>query len=395
MELSQGLKLRIFHYGEKKDRQFALFICIYLILNAVNSMLQTTFGITGSSLQSVRVVMYAVIFLALAAGFLTLTRDEKSKFIALEIGIGLTYLFSMLYGGGTSTTEWLIESLGIYMPLGFYAYAVEDKQNLYRELLRSSWLLFVVMVIYSLRITTYSMHFGYSILLLILLHLNEATNGKKWYWLLAVVETVLLLRLGSRGAVISIGVFLALKVIANSTSRYKFFYAGLLLAVLAGLLYTINNYGLVFYQYLASQGRASRTMYLLLTGQMTSHDSGRMDLWRMSIEAIKRKPWFGWGIGGVTSELQGHPYPHQMFLDLMCSFGVPIGAALSILVVVKAIKALMRPVSVQKELMSIFFCIGFVSLMFSGTCFTNYYFFLFLGLTMYKRSNDSVDIKIL
>ena len=390
MELTEGFKLRFIYTGEKKDHQLAWFICIYLIMNTVNSMIQTTFGLSGTPLLIARIVIYAVILFFLIAGFFTLSKEEKLLFLGAEIAVGTVYFLSLVYGGGTQTGEWLIESIGIYVPLGIYAWAIDDKKNLYQDLLKASWWIFGISIIYSLRITTYDMHFGYSILLVILLHLNEATSGKKRYWLPLIVEAVLLFRLGSRGAVVSIGVFLALRIVTNSKSRYRFFYAGLLIAAAVGLMIAISQYGLLIYQYLVSKGMGSRTLYLLFSGQMASHDSGRMDLWRLAIEAIKRKPWLGWGIGGVTSQLHGHPYPHQLFLDLLCAFGVPIGILFSIGIMIVSIRALLKPVDKQKELMTIFFCIGFVSLMFSGTCFANYYFFLFLGLASWRRNRNLI-----
>ena len=36
--------------------------------------------------------------------------------------------------------------------------------------------------------------------------------------------------------------------------------------------------------------------------------------------------------------------------------------------------------AVSRDLIQMFFCIGFVALMFSNTLFTDYYYFMFLGL---------------
>ena len=100
MELTTGFKLVIYKQGEKKDHQLAIFVCIYLVLNSLNSMVQTTFGVTGSTLLTIRMAIYAVLFILLLAGTFTLTKPELSKFACCQ-GIALiTYLFSMLYGGG-------------------------------------------------------------------------------------------------------------------------------------------------------------------------------------------------------------------------------------------------------------------------------------------------------
>ncbi|MBR5114795.1 MAG: O-antigen ligase family protein [Oscillospiraceae bacterium] len=388
MDSNRRIKLTISKKGLQKDLILIRFVCAYLVMNAINSMVQVTFGVSGSLFTIIRWSIYLILFVMIALGVLTFTKTEIRRFFLLEALVTIVYILSFLINGSNDALKWLIDSIGIYIPLAFFSMTVEDKELFYRSFLKTSWVLLVISLIYSVGITGYNMHFSYTILLIILLHLNEAMNGKKWYYIPTAVEIILLLRLGSRGAIVSIVVFVVIKILANGTGKKKYIQAALV-AIFAGLVFwVIDRYGIQIYRSIANAGRQSRSLYLLFSGQIFSHDSGRIALWEMSIRAIQEKPVLGWGINGALSELSGHPYPHQLFLDLMLTFGIPIGLILSCIVLVSAIRSLFKPASVQKELMSIFFCIGFVSLMFSGTIFTNYYFFIFLGLIKVFREDE-------
>lgn len=60
----------------------------------------------------------------------------------------------------------------------------------------------------------------------------------------------------------------------------------------------------------------------------------RMVVWPQLIEAAMQRPWFGWGVGGVSRAhnevldkyLEGEPftYAHNIFLDLLIGVGVPV-----------------------------------------------------------------------
>ena len=376
---------------EDKDKALSFFICSYLVLNAINSVLQDVLHFSGSRLSMAKMLIAIVIMFLLIRPLLKFKKKEWCRLILWESVIFLAYLWSWLLGVSTSRiTGWASTTMMVCVPIAIAAAFVRDKSILYTYLCRFSWIIWLVLIV-NMRGSTddlYDMHFSYGLLLVMLLHMNELINtGKKRYIPCLVIQLYMLLSYGSRGALVCIVVFMILKVMTNVESKTKrICYSLLLIAISAGLYLLLTKYALALYAWLLNKGYYSRTIKLLLTGQFASHDSGRGELWNRVIELIKQKPILGWGIRGAVSEM-GHPYPHNFFLDCWLSFGIPLGTVLAAFLVIPLRKVITVFKGTYKDMLQILFSIGFVSLMFSSTFFTNYYYFIFMGLFLRVKSS--------
>lgn len=371
---------------EDKDKALSFFICSYLVLNAINSVLQDVLHFSGSRLSMTKMLITILMLLLLMRPLLKFKRSEWSRLILGECIILGAYLWSWLLGvSSTKITGWASTTMMVCLPIAISAAFISDKQILYNYLCRFSWIIWIVLIV-NMRGSTedlYDMHFSYGLLLVMLIHINELINtGKKKYILCLIVQFYMLVSYGSRGALVCIVVFLVLKVMTNVEGKTKrICYSFLIIAVSSGLYLLLTQYSSTLYAWLLNKGYYSRTLKLLLTGQFASHDSGRSELWNRVIELIKQKPILGWGIRGAVSKM-GHPYPHNFFLDCWLSFGLPIGTIFSLILIIPIRKVVSATKGVYKDLMQILFSIGFVSLMFSSTYFTNYYYFFFMGLLL-------------
>ena len=385
------LKLRIHNIydGTTMDRALSNVIGIYLLLNAANSAIQNAFSISESRYAIVRLAIQAVMLIVMIRPILHFHHREWNVFLIWEI-LGLfAYGYSYIVGVSLSRLQsWGITTLGTCIPLGVFAYLISDKKILYKTLIKFSWPILAVLALDMFGSTdeSYNMHFSYAILFIILLHSNEWITFKKTKYVIPVaVEFVMLLAHGSRGALLCAAVFYVVKIFANVSGVKRYIYSFLILMVFGVLYFTIQNLGITIYWFLAAHGYASRTWRLLLLGNFLAHDSGRNELWEITWNCIKMKPLQGWGIRGAVNQM-AHPYPHQLFLDLMLSFGVPIGGLLSILAIRPGFHIFKVQRGYHKDLLIILMCAGLISLMFSGTVFTSYYYFLFFGLGLSKHS---------
>lgn len=377
----------------RKDKEFSRSIGIYLLLNEFNAILQNTFGVTGPALSVLRIVIMLIIFGIFFRCIIHFNKEESSSIFLILCAALFLFAYSWACGSQVSSlVDWGITTIGICIPLGVFAYSVKDRNVLYSELYKFSYPVFGLLLINLMGSENlrYDMHFSYMLLYVMIFHLSYMLKNKK-YILIPVIlfEILILLAYGSRGAIACIGAYLILRILTKIKNVVHIVVYSLLVIIAAfGAQYSIDRYGKVLLEKLQSMGFDARTLRLLLRGTFSSHDSGRSDLWQLTMDFIKQKPVFGWGIHGASQQL-GTPYPHQLFLDLWLSFGVILGTAIAILIVISLRKVLLCDNAVVKDMNQMFFSMAFVSLMFSGTLFTSYYFFIMMGLLLNKSQIDS------
>lgn len=76
----------------------------------------------------------------------------------------------------------------------------------------------------------------------------------------------------------------------------------------------------------------------------------RLEVWRDFLTAAIERPWLGWGVGGTSAAFVEHADPavgygmyfahtHNLFIDLLIWFGLPLGGLLIVLIVMQLLRA--------------------------------------------------------
>lgn len=373
-------------FSKSTDEKLSNFICAYLMFNAVNATLQDVFGMSGSKLAIVKIGIKLVLAIMLLACIHKMDIKTVRMFFWAYILCGLALLYSVLIGTSfKSLSSWAVTLTTVCLPLGVSAFAIREKNVLYKTMVKYSYYILIINIV-DMFFTTddfYNMHFSYSVLFVLMIHLNEFLNQKKKLFLiLSIFEVSMIVLYGSRGALVCVVVFLVINVIRkNLEFRSKLLYLVSIFIASIGAYFAFNELSPSIFQLLISKGVSSRTINLLFSGNFLKHDSNRSIIWERAMELISQRPVFGWGIGGFTDAL-GAPYPHNLFLDLLLAFGYLIGGILIVTLIIIIIKAVYTAEQEERYLTFIFVSIALVCLMFSGTVFTNYYFFIMLGLVL-------------
>ena len=240
--------------------------------------------------------------------------------------------------------------------MGLIIYSIRDKSVLYNTLVKWSYLLSIVTLLsvfsYFTAITqmnqqlldkgNYNMFFSYMLLLPLIIHLNEIfehRGGKNYIWL--IIEFVAILLYGSRGALMCILAFLLMKVLLDRSSvGAKWGVIGFSTVAVVAFVIGAN----IVFQDLADVGLTSRTLEMFTEGTV-SQSEGRERLMMYSIDLIKDRPLFGYGLGGEFYVLYEKAYgvaksgdfssltPHNGILQLMLNFGFFIGGIISLLII--------------------------------------------------------------
>ena len=90
---------------------------------------------------------------------------------------------------------------------------------------------------------------------------------------------------------------------------------------------------------------------------------------------------------GLTAYYDVSTYPHNLYLEMMLDFGVPIGLGLSLWLFFSPLKLKRLPAKwcEFRYLFIIFYAVGNVALWFSSQYFRTYAFFVFVALLLRLR----------
>lgn len=242
----------------------------------------------------------------------------------------------------------------------------------------------------SIHYASYSLKFGYDVLLWALVFLYFAFDGKRRIdWIMAVLSIVYIVLGGSRGPFLCIIFFVAVyALVFNKSKKQKLVFAVLLFSagtvlfvayeqILQGLAELLDQFGL-----------RSRIISRLIAGTV-SDDNGRIVLWNATLDMIKENP-FGYGAMGtrhVLDALIWAGYPHNFILELIADFGIFIGGGLVVFFAWRSVSILrMQDIREWRGLFLIFLGV-FFQLMLSSTYYHRMGFWsaLAVGVSIYRE----------
>lgn len=201
---------------------------------------------------------------------------------------------------------------------------------------------------------------------------------------ISIASVICILVFGSRGAFVSFLGFVALSYLfINKSMTWKKAVTLILAAVLAFVL--TNETVMLFLSEIFTKwfGYTSRTLSLVLAGE-AANDSGRDVLREMGYQVIQDN-WF-FGAGAFVDRTLVHPwlgtgmYIHNFFLEIIMDFGVPAAIFIFGWIFIPVFRAIKKYDAEDRELVIIFLSLWLFEHMFSGTFWTNPFFYATLAL---------------
>lgn len=308
----------------------------------------------------------------------------------------IAYLASMLFFPNNTKTL-LSNAINFFLmifPNFIYSLCISDISNMMVITEKTSKYVFFIGICIGIltftniiNIGLYSQSFSYYMLLPTLFFLERFLSFYDLKNFLGVmISLILILAFGSRGAIFSVLAFFILYQIINVSvkSRKKLFFNIFLFLLLFVLIIFIKDIMVLFQKILVAKGLYSRNLDLFL--QEDIFLSGRETIYSTVINCIIKNPFLGIGLTG-DRYVTGGFYSHNFFLEIFSSFGVIMGCLIIFLIFCLLIHNLrMRNMKVNNFLL-MWFCLGFVPLMISGSFLTHYEFWTFLGLNINILAN--------
>lgn len=342
-----------------------------------------------------RLICIFIIYLPIILVFLHGSRKKRivnKIHIDFYILLGIVLLFFMItllfnpdyYDTYFTTNYWNIFNSVFNWRSGIFAYLfirlLENKPyRLLSVLELASWSIFVYGTIRifstmnsigyftAVNVTTgaivyksYDISLGYKLVLaLIILSVTFLKDKRKINLLPIIMLFIEIVLWGSRGAIFSYVIFIALYVMFGENNRVtvkKITYSFI------GIVIVIFILSDPFKQYLSNFVQKydinSRTINYFIE-ESTVLDKGRNDSWETTWELIKEKPIIG--NGAYSDRYYFNIYCHQFILEIMLNFGMLFGSMILVILLFGTIKMLIKCNDRNYRLIFIIF--------FSATCF--------------------------
>lgn len=217
------------------------------------------------------------------------------------------------------------------------------------------------------------MSYGYAMYYpaIIFLYYSLKERGKKrlFYFLLSFISVLGIVFWGNRGPILAYLGFVIIYLLFSERKKIminSFFISGFF--SLVAYLLTSNTVLINLLSFLSRLGFTSRTIELWLRNDITS-SVGREQIQLIIIENLKRNDYIGFGVAGDRYVLGGrYAYAHNLFLELLVSFGPIITIIIVILMLYFTLNMFINCRSQNhKDLFIIFFSLSFFRLMLSSS----------------------------
>lgn len=387
MELDSSEKFNKMH--DKPDQKISIALMSAFIILTIQYFVLIYFNLLGTSIgSSIQLFSKGLAGLAYLYAAPSVFKRSLKKF--LEIYFIAVFIFLLHYAifpeNRQHVTSLLFPFFFVSLPALLYTLSIRDFQVFKKIMGKAAYIVFVVglflgLLIFSGRasIGTYSMVLSYYMLLPIVMFLDELLDKFSIQILVfTILSLLIILALGSRGAILCIVIFLLLKFIKpNSKRTYKrvIGHFSLLGIGLIALIF-LEQIMRALYDFLLQFGITSRTLILFL--QDGVHLSGRDRIYEKVMAEILQSPIIGIGIAGDT-RIIGSSYAHNFFIEVIGNFGVVLGLLLCIGIILLIVKSLLTKDRDKYNLAIIWLSLGFAHLMVSSSYLIDIKFWIFLG----------------
>lgn len=204
------------------------------------------------------------------------------------------------------------------------------------------------------------------------------------YTVIAAALSLVILIFGTRGPIVCILVYVAALTIYLAFKSRSIKKTLILLVVFAVVL-SIFIFDALFIEVstaLSKQferiGFSTRIFNFIIEGDIIA-SKGREALAKNTIEAILENPLWGYGVTGDRALLG--IYPHNIFLEVLCQYGIIFGSILIIATLAITVRALFKIRKDRKRFAFALMLVSlvFVKLMISSTYTTEPYLFFMMG----------------
>lgn len=374
------------------DKSVGKILSYYLFINMLNIVIKQVFSQSTFIVSYITPILGLSYLIMLCKEYRTVIRVFPNLLFCEMIFVVLLLYSTVMYSGNAgeifSRCVWTIM---FCIPM----YVMFQRVNSIRTVISETKYVNIVllalyvygyMIVYSRTNNEYSMSMSYAILFSTLYHISQCKKNIL-YIVFITIEVTLIFISGSRGPLICIAVFSALKFLFMPNKRISTVMTKMLL--FTGIILIVAFYEQILasiYDAFITNGVYSRTLYVLMNRGIT-YNSGRSEIWETAWRLISKRPVFGWGIAADISLMS--TYPHQVVLEILLHFGFVLGTALIAYFAYKTISSLI--ISRKDDSVLMFTCCGLLPLFFSSTYLQSPLAWILIAICSNRKHRDTLN----
>lgn len=391
---------------DKADKKISIALMSSFVILTIQYFVLIYFNLVGSSTASlVQMVSKALVGIAFLYAIPVVINRSKTKLIGVYF---ITiFIFVLNYTFFTNNRMYLEEVLFpvffMSLPAFIYSLSINNLLVFKGYMKKASYIVFCFGALLGILIFTgrasagtYSMSLSYYMLLPTIMFIDELFDKLSFIVIfLTMISLLVILALGSRGAILCILIFVVLKFLRQNSKRtFKRILRDFSLLGIGIILFLFLNEILEsIYILLLKFGINSRTLTLFLIEEV--HLSGRDSIYNDVIAKLLDNPMTGIGLVGDREVLNG-TYAHNFFIEVLSNFGIITGTIILVSILVLLLKGLVNKEKNVYSLIFIWVSLGFVHLMVSGSYLIDIKFWILMGLLInsstgkYSRINNQI-----
>src|SRR5690625_690076 len=375
---------------------FVILLLQYIILLYFN-IFDTSYGNLIQVLSKVIVSLFYII------AFKDIMKRKLGSFLIIYFIVFFILLLNLLIFPENSLyiQSIIFNLLFVSIPSLIYMLSINNYNVFDNILNKISNILFILGIVFLMLLLTgnialerYSMSLGYYFLIPLLINTKKYLDSYNYIFLLnTLILLITIISIGSRGPLLSFGVYFILYIIIKDKKKsYKpvlnLFFLTIIFSI--GYMFRINLLNKII-SFINLYGIESRTLNLFVNNQEEGiYLSGRDKLYEESFKLIKENHFLGKGLAGEISILE--TYSHNFFIEVLVAFGMFFGITIILSLLILFINVFLKSNQNNKENILFWFSLGFIPLMVSGSYLTYFQFWIFLGLciNLYKINKREV-----
>ncbi|WP_202709630.1 O-antigen ligase family protein [Sporosalibacterium faouarense] len=379
-------------YDEFDDRKISVALVAPFVILTLQYFLLINLGVIGTSgatgIQFFSKLLVGVSFIYTLPS--VIRRSSFKLIIVYLVSIIIFGVHYLMYPENQIYMRSLIIPIFLMsLPMFVFSMSIRNLKIFKIIMIKSSFIIFLAGIILGIQslggsanVGTYSGPLANYMLIPTIVFLNQLIDRFNIKSLLITTLSILvILILGSRGAILGIVFFIFMKfLLSHKVGSYKklFIYFS---AIFVAMISAINFDKIIsrIFQFLSDRGIYSRTIYLFM--QDNIHLSGRNYIYRTVINEIVQNPIIGFGIAGDRRVLNGDAvYAHNIILEILGNFGIPIGFILLVMIILLITKTIIKRKTLRSEITLIWLSLGFIHLMVSSSYLIEMKFWILMGL---------------
>ena len=389
----------------KTQKSLCFIVAVLLFIPSICNFL-SSFVQLGLKIESLPITPMFYIFMALCSAFVLLKYWNKSKklFIVCIFIIFSALLSYLIYPDIRKNIFTTIVDL-VYNPINkliifclpalYASYFLTDYKMLFNTLLKWAYptaligaLMYFYVALFVGEELQY-MVYSYFMLTPVCFCFEAFFMGKNrtFSLLLAVMGSISILFCGARGAVISLLLYLLIRVVSVSIRKKRYILFLFCVSAIFFIFLFLNEIIQYIYNLCLRLGVDSRFITSIINGEL-SQSVGRDEITTAIIQGIWDNP-LGYGVWGdryITSVYWTQPtYSHNIVLELWCDFGIFAGSAILFVLIKKLFSAMRSTNSCYNCTLWAIIPYGILQLLFSSSLFANVMFFSICGMIFSKK----------